>query len=97
MPCHERELYYLDDSDNDLRQDTSYGIDGRWTMGLEVEIWRRDHFWMFSCFSLLFWSSLDHGPVQMASACIVTTFGVSQVKVVFPHAADPPKGHPPWY
>jgi len=33
----------------------------------------RDHFWMFSCFSLLFFSSLDLGPVQMASAQVFTT------------------------
>jgi hypothetical protein len=29
--------------------------------------------WMFSCFSLLFFSSLDLGPVQMASARVFTT------------------------
>jgi len=63
MPSHERKLYYIDDSDNDLRRDTTYGNDGRWSMGLEVEIWRRDHFWMFSRLSLLFFSSLDLGPV----------------------------------
>jgi hypothetical protein len=27
-----------------------------------------------SCFSLLFFSSLDHGPVQMASAWVFTTY-----------------------
>jgi hypothetical protein len=47
---------------------------------------------MFSCFSLLFFSSLDLGPVQMASARVFTTFGVNQVEVDFPHAPDPPKG-----
>jgi hypothetical protein len=96
MPSHERKLYHPDDSDNDLRRDTSYGNDSLWSMGLEVEIWRRDHFWMFSCFSLLF-SSLDLGPVQMASAWVFTTFGVSQVEVDFPRAPDPPKGRPEWY
>jgi len=48
-------------------------------------------------FSLLFFSSLDLGPVQMASAWVFTTFTVSQVEVDFPHAPDPPKGHPEWY
>jgi len=48
---------------------------------------------MFSRFSLLFFSSLDLSPVQMASAWVVTTFGVSQVEVDFPRAPDPPKGH----
>jgi hypothetical protein len=46
-----------------------------------------------SCFSsLLFFSSLDLGPVQMASARVFTTFGVSQEEVDFPRAPDPPKG-----
>ena len=47
-----------------------------------------------SCFSLLFLSSLDLGPVQMASAWVFTMFGVSQVEVDFPRALDPPKCHP---
>jgi len=47
--------------------------------------------------SLLFFSSLDLGPVQMASARVFTTFGVSQVEVDFPRAPDPPKGRPEWY
>jgi len=81
MPSHERERYHTDHSDKDRRWDTSYGKDGRWSMGLEVEIWRRDHFWMFSCFSLLFFSSLDHGPVQMALARVFTT---SQWRWSFP-------------
>jgi len=63
--------------------------------GVWVWKWRyggRDDFWMVSCFSLLFFSSLDLGPVQMASAWVFTTFGVSQVEVDFPRAPDPPKG-----
>jgi len=36
---------------------------------------------MFSWFSLLFFSSLDHGPVQMASAWVFTT---SQWRWSFP-------------
>jgi hypothetical protein len=45
------------------------------------------------CFSsLLFFSSLDLGPVQMASARVFTTFRVSQVEVDFPRVQDPPKG-----
>jgi hypothetical protein len=47
---------------------------------------------MFSCFSLLFFTSLDLSPVQMASACVFTTFEVSQVEVDFPRAPGPPKG-----
>jgi hypothetical protein len=48
----------------------------------------------FGCFlfSLLSFSSLDLGPVQMASARVFTTFGVNQVEVDFPRAPDPPKG-----
>jgi len=54
------------------------------------------------CFTLLFSSpyfiaSLDLGPVQMASARVFTTFGVSQVEVDFPRAPDAPKGRPEWY
>ena len=72
-----------------------YGLQVWMVGGVWVWNWRyggRDHFWMFSCFSLLFFSSLDLGPVQMASAWVFTTFGVSQVEVHFPRAPDPPKG-----
>ena len=71
MTSHERMLYQPDDSDDGLRQDTSYGNDGHWSM---VRKWRYgwwDHFWMFSCWSLVFFSSLDLGPVQMASARVL--------------------------
>jgi len=71
MTCHERKLYQADDSDDGLRQDTSYRNDGHWSM---VRKWRygwRDHFWMFSCWSLVFFSSLDLGLVQMASARVL--------------------------
>jgi len=53
---------------------------------LEVEIWRRDHIWMVSCFSLLFFSALDLGPVQMVSAQVFTScewkwsFPVDQIR-----------------
>jgi len=47
---------------------------------------------MFSYFSLLFFSSLDLGPVQMASARVFTTIGVNQVEVDFPRSPDQPKG-----
>jgi hypothetical protein len=48
-----------------------------WIVG-GVWVWKwsyggRDHFWMFSCFSLLFFSSLDLGLVQMALARVFTT------------------------
>jgi len=72
-----------------------YGLREWMVGGVWVWKWRcggRDHFWMFSCFSLLFFSSLDLGPVQMASAWVFTTFGISQVEVDFPRAPDPPKG-----
>jgi hypothetical protein len=62
--------------------------------GVWVRKWRyggRDHFWLFYV-SLLSFSSLDLGPVQMASARVFTTFGVNQVEVDFPRAPDPPKG-----
>jgi len=68
MTSHERKLYQPDDSDDGLRQDMRYGNDGHWCM---VQKWRygwRDHFWMFSCWSRVFFSSLDLGPVQMAFA-----------------------------
>jgi hypothetical protein len=66
-------------------------MDGR-RIGLEVEIWRTGLLLDVFLFSLLFFSSLDLGPVQMASAWVFTTFGVSQVEVDFPRAPDPPKG-----
>jgi len=52
---------------------------------------------MFSCFSLLFFSSLDLGPVQMASARVLPPPDLSQWEVEFPRAPDPPKGHPERY
>jgi hypothetical protein len=66
-------------------------------MDLEVEIWRRDNFWMFSCFALLFFSSLDLGPVEMALARVLPPPDLSQWEVEFPRAPDPPKGHPERY
>jgi len=54
MPSHQRKLNYPDNSDNDLHRDMSFGNDGRWSMGLEVEIWRRDH---FGCFLVSLFSS----------------------------------------
>jgi hypothetical protein len=87
MPNHEWKLYHPDDSDNDLRR--AIRATG---MCLEVEIWKTlsllDVF-LLSLFSL---SSLDLGPVQIASARVFTTFGVNQVEVDFPRAPDPPKG-----
>jgi hypothetical protein len=47
--------------------------------------------------SLLFFSSLNIGLVQMASAWVFATFGASQMQVHFPHAMDPLKGLPEWY
>jgi len=54
MPNHEQTLCYLDDSDNDLRRDTTYGNNGHWSTGLDVEIWRRYH---FGCFLVSLFSS----------------------------------------
>jgi len=82
-----------DDFDNDLRRDIrATGMDGRRSMASEVEIWRTGSHLVVSCFSLLSFSSLDLGPVQMASARVFTTFAVNQVEVDFPRAPDPPKG-----
>jgi hypothetical protein len=94
MPNHERKLYHPDDSDNDLRreiQTTGLMVNGAW-----VKKSRYGDGITFGCFcfSLLFFSSLDLGPVQMASARVFTTFGVSQVEVDFPRAPDLPKGYP---
>jgi len=51
----------------------------------------------FFCFSLLFSSyyitSLDLGPVEMASARVLPPPDLSQWEVEFPRAPDPPKGH----
>jgi len=96
MPNHERKLYHPDDSDNDLRgqiQTTGMMVNGAYVRMLRYGDWIT-----FGCFlflsSLFFFSSLDLGPVQMASARVFATFGVSQVEVDFPRAPDPPKGHP---
>jgi len=85
MLKHEWKLYHPDDSDKDLR--LAIRATG---MGLEVEIWRMESLLDVFLFSLLSFSSLDLGPVQMASARVFTTFGVNQVEVDFPCAPDPP-------
>jgi len=93
MPNQVQMLYHPDDSDNDLRRDIRAPVtDGQWSMGSEVEIWRTGSHLVGSCFSLLSFSSLDLGPVQMSSARVFTTFGVNQVEVDFPRARNPPKG-----
>jgi hypothetical protein len=95
MPCYKRKLYHPDCSNKDLRRDTSDGHDGYWSISSEVDIWRRDHFWMLLFLSslLLFFSSLDPGPVQMASAWAFTTLGFSQVEVDVARPPNPPNGY----
>jgi len=73
-------LYRCDDSDDDLPQAIrATGVDGRWSMSLEValrRIWKqfgRFLLFLFSFSSLLFISSLNLGLVQMASARDFTT------------------------
>jgi len=69
----------VSNSDNDLHlvQATSARFDGRMPDIPEVEIWRTVLLWMFhlSLLSLYFFTSLDLGPVQMASARVFTTSG----------------------
>jgi len=82
MRSHERKLYHPDNFNIDLRRDVrapGVMVVGAWVRKLRYG--GRDHFWMFSCFSLLFFSSLDLGPVQMASAWVFTT---SQWRWSFP-------------
>ena len=58
------------DAESWLRRDTTYGERNAWS----VRKWRYGGFmvhWTFSCFSLLFISSLDLGLVQMASARVL--------------------------
>jgi hypothetical protein len=56
--------------DNDLYlvRVTSTRFDGRMPDIPEVEMWRTVLLWMFLLLSSLFFTSLDLGPVQMASA-----------------------------
>jgi len=81
MPNHERNHYH---SDNFTKRPTSrYELRERWSLehGLGSRDMETGSLWMFSCFSLLFFSYLDHGPVQMASAWVFTT---SQCRWSFP-------------
>jgi len=48
----------------------------------------RDHYWLFSCLSILFFSSLDLGPVQIALAWVFTTLGVTSGGGFSPHAGS---------
>jgi hypothetical protein len=62
IPSHEGKLSHPDDSENDpcgdIRATSMYG---RWSMGLEVEIWRWDH---VGCF----YDSLFSSPLLWISA-----------------------------
>ena len=60
----------------------------------EVELWRTGSLLDVSCSSLLFFSSLDLGPVQMASAWVFTTFGVTSEGGSSPCAASAERS--PW-
>jgi len=71
----------VSDSENDLHlvRVTSARMDG-WMPDIpEVEIWRTVSLWMFLLSllfsSLYFFTSLNLGPVQMASAWVFTTYG----------------------
>jgi len=68
----------VSNSDNDLHlvEVTSARLDSRMPDIPEVEIWRTVSLWMFLLslpFSLYFFTSLDLGLVQMASARVFTT------------------------
>jgi hypothetical protein len=68
----------MSNSDNDIHlvRVTSARLDSRMPDIPEVEIWRTVSLWMFLLFSsLYFFTSLDLGPVQMASARVFTTSG----------------------
>jgi hypothetical protein len=52
--------------------------------------------WIVFVSALLFISCLNLGPLQIASARVFTTFGVSQLEVDFPCAPDLGKGCPEW-
>jgi hypothetical protein len=64
MRSHEYMLYHPEHSDNDLGQDIrSTGMDGRWHMGSEVEIWMTGSLLDVSCFlfsSSLLWISAQY-------------------------------------
>jgi hypothetical protein len=90
MPNHERKLYHPDDSDNDLRRDIrATGMDGRRSMGLEVEIWRTGSLldvFLFLSSLLLFFGS------RPGTNGVGTGFYHLLLEVEFPRAPDPPKG-----
>jgi len=69
----------VSNSDDDLHliRVTSARLNGRIPDILEVEIWRTVLLWMFllSLLFLYFFTSLDLGPVQMASTQVFTTSG----------------------
>jgi hypothetical protein len=87
----------VSNSDNDLHlvQATSARFDGQMPDIPEVEIWRTVLLWMFllSLLSLYFFTSVDLGPVQMASARVFPTSGDKSSGGGVPHAPDPPNGY----
>jgi hypothetical protein len=97
MPHHERTFYHPEE----LQQGPTLRY---WSCGYG---WLEEYGfgsgdmedWITSMFldSLFFCASLDLGTVQMASARVFTTFGVSQVEVEFPRASDPLTDHPAQY
>jgi len=86
--------------DNDQCPDTrATGMDCLMSRG---SVWKlryvgQDHCRMCSCFCLFFISSLDLGPVQLASVWVFIIIGVSQVEVDFPRPSYPTKVCPAWY
>jgi hypothetical protein len=67
----------VSNSDNDLHmvRVTSARFDRVMPDISEVEIWRTVFTFEVPSFSSFFFTSLDHGPVQMASARVFTTSG----------------------
>ena len=69
---------------------------GRRSMGSEVQIWRRDHFWMFLLSSHLISFVLFIGSRPGING-VGTGFFHLLLEVEFPRAPDQPKGRPEWY
>jgi len=73
------------------------GNSGCWSIALEVEIWRKDHIGMFSCFSLLSVSCLDLSPVWIVLARVLPHPDFSQWEVEYPRTPHLRKGYTEWF
>jgi len=72
IQSHKRKLYHHDNCNHEQYWHMNNVHDSGCCISSESKISKWDDFWMFSSFSLLFFTSCDLSPVQIASAGVFT-------------------------